>query len=153
METFRQSPNISRQTITPKGIVLHHTVGSYNGSVEWCLNPASKVSYHCIVNTDGTRTVLALDNQRAWHAGVSSFKGQSNCNDFMLGVAVSGNTNQRVLTQQEINSVAQWCVSKMKQHNIPLDMITTHATISPGRKNDVDSRAFKAIIDKIKELL
>jgi N-acetyl-anhydromuramyl-L-alanine amidase AmpD len=41
----------------------------------------------------------------------------------------------------------------MKQHNIPLDMITTHATISPGRKNDVDSRAFKAITDKIKELL
>jgi N-acetylmuramoyl-L-alanine amidase len=150
---FRQSPNISARAIVPKGIVLHHTAGSYAGSVNWCLNKGSQVSYHCIVDLNGDRTELAKDNQRAWHAGKSTFKGISDCNSFMLGIAVSGNTNSRTLTPQEIESVSQWCVEKMKLHNISIDWITTHRAVSPNRKNDVDARAELAIIMRIKELI
>lgn len=153
METFKQSPNVSKYPIKPTGIVLHHTAGSFVGSVDWCLNPASKVSYHCIVDLNGNRTVLAKDNQRAWHAGVSSFNGKKDCNTFMLGIAVSGDTNNRRLTNFEIDSVAEWCVSKMKLHGIPLSNVTTHRFISPGRKNDVSLEAEKQIKDKILLLL
>jgi N-acetyl-anhydromuramyl-L-alanine amidase AmpD len=151
-EVFRNSPNSSR-TMKPEGIVLHHTAGGYSGSVSWCLNAQAKVSYHCIVNTTGERTVLVADNVRAWHAGVSSFKGKANCNNFLLGVAVSGNTNERELTDQETESVAEWCVRKMKSYGFGLDAITTHRHVSPTRKNDVDSRAEKRIKDKIVDLL
>ena len=151
-ETFRNSPNSSR-TMKPEGIVLHHTAGGYSGSVSWCLNPKAKVSYHCIVNTNGERTVLVPDNVRAWHAGISSFNGKSNCNNFLLGIAVSGNTNERELTDQETESVAEWCVRKMKAYKFGIDSITTHRHVSPSRKNDVDSRAEKKIKDKILELL
>jgi N-acetyl-anhydromuramyl-L-alanine amidase AmpD len=151
-EVFRNSPNSSR-TMKPEGIVLHHTAGGYSGSVAWCLNKESKVSYHCIVNTTGERTVLVADNVRAWHAGVSSFKGKANCNNFLLGIAVSGNTNERELTEQETESVAEWCVRKMKSYGFGLDDITTHRHVSPNRKNDVDHRAEKRIKDKILELL
>ena len=151
-EVFRNSPNSSR-TMKPEGIVLHHTAGGYSGSVAWCLNAQSKVSYHCIVNTTGERTVLVPDNVRAWHAGVSSFKGKRNCNKFMLGIAVSGNTNERELTEQETESVAEWCVRKMKSYGFGLDAITTHRHVSPNRKNDVDQRAEKRIKDKIIELI
>jgi N-acetyl-anhydromuramyl-L-alanine amidase AmpD len=137
----------------PEGIVLHHTAGGYSGSVSWCLNAKAKVSYHCIVNTTGERTVLVPDNVRAWHAGVSSFKGKANCNNFLLGIAVSGNTNERELTDQETESVAEWCIRKMKSYNFGLDSITTHRAISPTRKNDVDQRAEKRIKDKIIDLL
>lgn len=149
MEVFKQTPNISKFKIKPIGIVLHHTAGSYIGSVSWCLDPKSKVSYHCIVDLNGDRTVLAKDNQRAWHAGKSSFKGKSDCNSFMLGISVSGDTNTRRLTDFEIHSVAEWCVSKMKSLNINFDNITTHRDISPGRKSDVSIQAEKAIKDKI----
>jgi len=128
---------------------LHHSAGSYLGSVSWCLDPKSKVSYHCIVDLNGDRTVLAKDNQRAWHAGKSSFKGKSDCNSFMLGISVSGDTNTRRLTDFEIDSVAEWCVSKMRSLNINFDNITTHREISPGRKSDVSIQAEKAIKDKI----
>ena len=151
-EVFRNSPNSSR-TMRPEGIVLHHTAGGYSGSVSWCLNAKAKVSYHCIVNTTGERTVLVPDNVRAWHAGVSSFKGKANCNNFLLGIAVSGNTNERELTDQETESVAEWCIRKMKSYNFGLDSITTHRAISPTRKNDVDQRAEKRIKDKIIDLL
>lgn len=152
--TFKQSPNVNKnRVITPIGIILHHTAGSYSGSVSWCLNPQSQVSYHCIVNVDGNRTILAKDNQRAWHAGSSVFKGRNDCNSFMLGIAVSWNTNNRILNDDEVKSVAEWCVEKMKLHNIPLENITTHRAVSPNRKNDVDIRAEKAIIEEIKRIL
>jgi len=144
-ETFKQSPNISQRAIVPEGIVLHHTAGSYAGSVNWCLNPNSQVSYHCIVDLNGDRTYLAKDNQRAWHAGKSVFRGRSDCNSFMLGIAVSLDTNTRELTQKEIESVACWCIDKMKLYGFGIEMITTHREISPGRKNDVDLRAEFAI--------
>ncbi len=149
MEVFKQTPNISKNTIKPIGIVLHHSACSYIGSVSWCLDPKSKVSYHCIVDLNGDRTVLAKDNQRAWHAGKSSFKGKSDCNSFMLGISVSGDTNTRRLTDFEIDSVAEWCVGKMRSLNINFDNITTHREISPGRKSDVSIQAEKAIKDKI----
>ena len=152
MEVFKQTPNISKNTIKPIGIVLHHSAGSYIGSVSWCLDPKSKVSYHCIVDLNGDRTVLAKDNQRAWHSGKSSFKGKSDCNSFMLGISVSGDTNTRRLTDFEIDSVAEWCVGKMRSLNINFDNITTHREISPGRKSDVSIQAEKAIKDKIMDL-
>jgi AmpD protein len=147
-EIFRQSPNTSGKLV-PKGIILHHSGGSYNGSISWILNSSSKVSYHCLVNTNGERTILAKDDQRAWHSGVSKFKGKSSCNTFMLGISVTGDTNLRELTFNEIDSVAQWCISKMKHYKFDLDMITTHREVSPGRKNDVDVRAEMAIKNRI----
>lgn len=151
-EIVNHSPNTSG-ILKPEGIVLHHSAGSYTGTVAWILNPSSKVSYHCVVNTDGSRTVLVRDNKRAWHAGVSSFKGKQHCNQFMLGIAVTGDTNKRVLTLEEIESVAQWCVEKMKLYNFNIDSITTHREIAPKRKNDVDKRAEENIKNKIKELI
>ena len=152
--TIKQSPNVNKgTTIKPTGIILHHTGGSYVGAVSWCLNPTSQVSYHCIVDTNGDRTILAQDNQRAWHAGKSSFKGKNDCNSFMLGIAVSGDTNSRKMTNQEIDSVARWCIDKMNLHKFGIEMITTHAIISPGRKNDVSQTAEKQIKQRIQEIL
>lgn len=150
---IKQTPNVSSRKIKPEGIILHHTAGSYEGSVSWCLNPDSNVSYHAIVNTNGDKTILAEDTQRAWHAGKSTFNGKNDCNSFMLGIAVSGDTNKRELTNEEIESVACWCTNKMSIWNFGIEQITTHREVSPGRKNDVDVRAEKAIKNRIKELL
>ena len=150
---FIQTPNISARAIKPKGITLHHTAGSVNGSISWCLNPISRVSYHTIIHNNGDRVILAKDTQRAWHAGVSSFKGRSNCNDFMLGIAFGGDTTKRTLTKEEIDSSAKWCIEKMNLWGFNIDDITTHKEVSNGRKIDVDNRAFKAVINRIEELL
>lgn len=151
--TIRQTPNVSKNKMTPKGIILHHSGGTFNGSVAWVLNPVSKVSYHCIVNENGDRTILASDDKICWHAGRSSFKNVSSCNNYMLGIAVSGDTTKRLLTNEEVESVAQWCIKKMKAYGFGLDFVTTHREVSPGRKNDVDIRAENQIKDRIKQLV
>jgi N-acetyl-anhydromuramyl-L-alanine amidase AmpD len=155
-EQILATPNVSRGVaITPKGIVLHHTGGNSKGSVDWVMNPTTKVSYHVIVHPNGDRAIMANDNQRTWHAGESMFAGRKDCNSFMLGIAVGGDTTKRELSFEEIDSVAQWCVAKMRRYGFGTDMIATHAQVAKpfGRRIDVDSRAKKAIIDRVNVLL
>ena len=68
-EVYKPSPNVSSSRIVPEGVVLHHSSGSYNGSVSWILQDKSNVSYHCIIDKDGSRTSFADDDRRCWHAG------------------------------------------------------------------------------------
>lgn len=148
-----KTPNISKKKIVPKGIVLHHSAGTYIGTISWCMNPASKVSYHAVVSTSGQVTELADDTNKTWHAGKSKFMGIDNCNDFLLGIAVTGNTNERELTKEEINATAEWCVKKMKKWNFGIEWVTTHRAIAPERKTDVSKKAEMQIKERIKELL
>lgn len=154
-EVFKATPNVSYSTIQPEGVILHHSYGSYNGSVSWILQEASRVSYHCIIDEDGSRTVFANDNQRAWHAGHSTFNGRKGCNSFMLGLAFSGDTNARELTKEEIESAVEFLLPRFDRWNWPKDLstITTHRAVSPNRKNDVDIRAEAAIMKALKNAL
>ena len=148
-----KTPNISKSKIKPRGIVLHHTAGSFRGSLAWCLDPKSKVSYHSLVDLEGRRCDIAEDTDRVWANGKSTFRGLNDCNSFMLSIAVSEDTNKRILNKEEIETVAMWCLGKMRKWKFDINWITTHREISPGRKNDVDDRAEKAIKDRIKELM
>lgn len=154
-EVFKASPNISSSRIVPEGVVLHHSSGSFNGSVSWICQSKSNVSYHCIINKDGSRVSFADDDRRCWHAGKSRFKGRGGCNGFLLGLAFSGNTNTRELTEDEIASAVEWLLPRFKKWGWPKDLstVTTHKEISPGRKDDVDNRAEQAIIKALKQAL
>lgn len=154
-ELYKASPNVSFSTIRPEGVVLHHSYGSYKGGVSWILNDSSNVSYHVLINTDGERTVFAKDTQRAWHAGKSSFNGRDGCNGFMMGLAFTGDTTSRELTQAEIDSAVEFLLPRFERWGWPKDLstITTHREVSPGRKVDVDIRAEKAIIDALRSAL
>ena len=154
-EVYKASPNVSSSRIVPEGVVLHHSSGSYNGSVSWILQDKSNVSYHCIIDKDGSRTSFAEDDRRCWHAGKSRFKGRGGCNGFLLGLAFSGNTKTRELTQDEIDSAVEWLLPRFDKWDWPTDLstVTTHKEISPGRKDDVDSRAEQAILKALKAAL
>lgn len=132
------TPNVSNgRTIRPQAIVLHHTGGNYAGSVAWCMNPASRVSYHAIVAKDGRRTVLADPDERTWHAGKSRFLGRRDLNSWSIGAAFEGDTNERVLGEAEMLSMAEYLVPIMQHFGLTLEDVTDHRTVSPGRKDDL----------------
>ena len=140
-EKILNSPNVSAgRRITPQAIVLHHTSGSYAGSVSWCMDPISRVSYHAIVAKDGRRTVLADPDERTWHAGVSSWRGKRDLNSWSVGAAFEGDTNTRQLAEAEMASMAEYLVPLMKQYGLTLDDVTDHRTVSPGRKDDLNAK-------------
>ena len=136
-QTTRHTPNISPgRTIHPTHIILHHTGGAYAGSVAWCLNPASKVSYHCIIARSGKRTILAPPTARTWHAGVSQWQGRKNCNDFSIGLAWEGDTATTPLSEDAILSAVEYLLPLLDKFHIPLSHLLRHADIAPRRKTD-----------------
>ena len=150
-QTNKHSPNISKgRVIKPTHIVLHHTSGAYAGSVAWCLNPASKVSYHCIIARNGRRTTLALPTQRTWHAGVSSWQGRMDANSFSIGLAWEGDTYQTPLSEDAILSAVEYLLLILEDHKIPLSHILRHADVAPGRKNDCSPAAHTALLAALK---
>lgn len=137
-ERHLNSPNVTRgKRIVPKAIVLHHTAGSYAGSVAWCADPASRVSYHAIIAKDGKRTVLADPDERAWHAGKSSWRGRRDLNSWSIGAAFEGDTNERTLGEDEMASMADYLLPIMRQYGLTLADVTDHRTVAPGRKDDL----------------
>ena len=103
----------------------------------WCLNPASKVSYHCIVAKDGRRSTLADPDERTWHAGVSTWRGRRDLNSWSIGAAFEGDTNNRALEAAEMASMAEYLVPIMRKYGLTLADVTDHRTVSPGRKDDL----------------
>ena len=73
----------------------------------------------------------------------------------MLGLAFSDNTKTRELTDDEIASAVEWLLPRFKKWGWSTDLstVTTHKEISPGRKDDVDSRAEQAILKALKAAL
>jgi len=153
-QTNKKTPNISAgRVIQPTHIILHHTSGAYAGSVAWCLNPQSKVSYHCIIARNGKRTTLALPTQRTWHAGVSSWQGRKDANSWSLGLAWEGDTYTTTLSEDALLSAVEYLLPILREHHIPLANILRHADIAPGRKDDCSPAAHAALLAALNRVL
>lgn len=153
-QTNKKTPNISAgRVIKPTHIIVHHTSGAYAGSVSWCSDPVSKVSYHCIIARNGKRTVLALPTQRTWHAGVSQWQGRKDVNSFSVGMAWEGDTYQTPLSEDALLSAVEYLLPILRENNIPLANILRHADVSPGRKDDCSPAAHAALIAALNKVL
>jgi len=151
-EEVKISPNKSGN-ISPKFIMLHHSAGSFLGSMSWILNDRSDVSYHYLINPDdGSRIQHVWDNQKAWHAGKSNYGGYSGLNSHSIGISFSGNTHKREVEDHEIDSCARKCIYLMDKFNIPKSNIITHAMASPGRKDDCSEEVYDRVLSRIKDL-
>ncbi len=139
----------------PKAIIVHHSAGSWAGTIDWVTRKANKanVSYHVYVNTDGRRVQFVDPSRKAWHAGKSVFLGRRYVNNFSLGISVTNVTQKREHTKEEIESVAEKCVEWMKRYKIPIEAVASHREIAPGRKNDTGVVFFEKVIKEIKKRL
>lgn len=122
-------------------IVLHATADSdTRASVAWCRDKKSGVSYHEIIDRDGTVYALVSIERRAWHAGVSEFQGRADVNDFSIGISFANrNDGREPYTEVQYQVGAALCASHMLKHPaITTDRITTHRAIAlpVGRKTD-----------------
>ena len=61
------------------------------------------VSSHFFIRRNGFIVQFVNTNDRAWHAGHSSFKGKDNCNDFSIGIELEGVDNDFLVKVNTIN--------------------------------------------------
>lgn len=94
---------------------------------------AAKVSAHFLIRRDGELIQFVPCAKRAWHAGESSWKGRSRCNDFSIGVELEG-TGEVPFTAAQYRRLA--ALTRALKARYPIRDLVGHSDIAPGRKTD-----------------
>lgn len=119
-------------------VIVHHTASSNKTTFQGIVNFFKKkdyISIHYVVGRNGEITQLVDENDRAWHAGKSEWKGTKDLNNHSIGIEILSDGKTFTDKQRE---ATQWlCQNIIKRNNIPIDNVLTHANIAPGRKWDV----------------
>ena len=92
-----------------------------------------RVSAHFLIRRDGEIVQFVPSTQRAWHAGVSQWRGRERCNDFSVGIEVEG-TDEIPFEDAQYAGLAALIAAIRARH--PIADIVGHADIAPGRKTD-----------------
>lgn len=92
-----------------------------------------RVSAHYLIRREGAVIEFVEPALRAWHAGVSSWRGRERCNDFSIGVELEGcdtlpfePVQYEVLARLLVGFCARW----------PIRDVVGHSHVAPGRKTD-----------------
>jgi len=149
-EFERLSPNRSEAANELRGVVLHHSQSGFEATIARMADPASQVSYHCLIDADGTRCTLVPDGQVAWHAGVSEFRGRAHCNAFMLGLAFAGDTYAAPLSEAQLASALDWLAPRWERRGWDLDCLTDHRQVAPGRKRDLNPAEWSRVVAAVR---
>ena len=95
-----------------------------------------KVSSHLLIKRDGSITQFVPFNKKAWHAGISTFRGREDCNEFSIGIELEGTDESKYEKQQyeSLISVTKELMSFFP--DIKKETIVGHSDIAPDRKTD-----------------
>lgn len=92
-----------------------------------------QVSSHFLVDRAGKLVQFVSCLDRAWHAGLSSWRGKDRCNDFSIGVELEGVDDQPYADAQ-YETLAY--LTRALRSRYPISDLAGHSDISPGRKSD-----------------
>ena len=92
-----------------------------------------RVSSHFFITRKGQIKQFVSCRDRAWHAGVSSFMGHDNCNDFSIGIELEG-TDDVPFEDAQYVSLVKLLSAIAKRY--PIRFVAAHSDVAPGRKTD-----------------
>ena len=111
-----------------------------------------KVSAHAFVARDGSLTQYVSFNRRAWHAGRSTYRGRSACNDFSVGIELEGTDELPYMPAQYQKLAALVRALRRAYPSLRAADIVGHSDIAPGRKTDpgtaFDWAALRKLVDR-----
>jgi N-acetyl-anhydromuramoyl-L-alanine amidase len=92
-----------------------------------------KLSTHFLIRREGSIAQFVPCAYRAWHAGVSSWRGHDQCNDYSIGVELEG-TDEVPYTELQYAALA--ALTRALKRRYPIRDVVGHCDIAPGRKSD-----------------
>lgn len=92
-----------------------------------------RVSAHFFIRRDGETIQFVPCSKRAWHAGVSSWRGRERCNDFSVGIELEG-SDETPFTDAQYAALDDLLAALRVAY--PIEDVVGHADIAPGRKTD-----------------
>jgi N-acetyl-anhydromuramoyl-L-alanine amidase len=97
---------------------------------------AARVSAHVLVRRDGTLVQFVPFAARAWHAGVSEYRGRAACNDFSVGIELEGVDDVAYEDAQYVALTALLVALLRCYPALDRDRVVGHSDIAAGRKTD-----------------
>ncbi|MDD2699846.1 MAG: 1,6-anhydro-N-acetylmuramyl-L-alanine amidase AmpD [Sideroxydans sp.] len=92
-----------------------------------------RVSAHFLIGRDGSITQFVACGKRAWHAGVSVWRGRERCNDYSIGIELEGCDS---LPFEQAQYAALTKLTRRLLRRYPILDIVGHVDVAPGRKTD-----------------
>jgi N-acetyl-anhydromuramoyl-L-alanine amidase len=111
----------------------------FTNTLDWDVHPYFEtlrnltVSAHFFITRTGALWQFVSVDDRAWHAGESSYRGKSNCNDDSIGIELEGLEGDAFETAQ-YDTLSALCAALLE--HVPIAHIAGHEHIAPGRKRD-----------------
>lgn len=114
----------------------------FTNQLDWNAHPYFKsiegmeVSSHFYIRRQGELQQFVSCDQRAWHAGASSYRGRSNCNDNSIGIELEG-VDDGPFDERQYETLTSLCAALLQHY--PITRVAGHEHIAPGRKTDPGS--------------
>jgi AmpD protein len=112
-----------------------------------------RVSSHAVIDRAGAVTQYVAFDRRAWHAGVSQWRGRISCNDFSIGIELEG-TDRTPYTDAQYDALRIATMALLDRYpRLSLGTIVGHSEIAPTRKTDPGpvfdwSRLFSSLVSR-----
>ena len=134
------SPNFDARSAPPDMIVLHYTgMASGEAALARLRDPEAKVSAHYLIEEDGRVFALVAEARRAWHAGVSFWKGEDDVNAASIGIELVNPGHEggyRAFPAQQIGALLELLGEIRERWDVPDGRILGHSDVAPDRKMD-----------------
>lgn len=137
-----RSPNFN---VRPEGVsidmlVLHYTgMQSAEAALSRMCNPEAEVSAHYMIDEAGTVFSLVDEENRAWHAGVSMWRGEANVNNRSIGIELVNPGHEfgyRPFPEAQMAALIELANGILWRWPIPPRNVVGHADVAPRRKQD-----------------
>jgi N-acetylmuramoyl-L-alanine amidase len=136
----KPSPNHDERPTPVDVLILHYTgMKTAREAIDRLRDPAAKVSSHYVVDEDGAIFRLVPEDRRAWHAGVSYWRGHTALNGRSIGIEIVNPGHEwgyREFPVLQMAAVCDLCLSILSRHRIPARNVIAHSDVAPDRKED-----------------
>jgi N-acetylmuramoyl-L-alanine amidase len=134
------SPNLDARTKVPDMLVLHYTgMESGEAALARLRDPEARVSSHYLIEEDGRIFRLVPEERRAWHAGLSFWKGEEGVNHASIGIEIVNPGHEfgyRPFPPAQIDAVIALVADIRTRWSIDDNRILGHSDVAPARKID-----------------
>lgn len=138
------SPNQDDRTARVDMLILHYTgMQTAGAAIDRLRDPRAQVSSHYVVDEDGSVFRLVPEDRRAWHAGVSHWRGHAALNARSVGIEIVNPGHEfgyRDFPVLQLAAVCDLCLLILARHPIPARNVVGHSDVAPDRKEDPGER-------------
>jgi N-acetylmuramoyl-L-alanine amidase len=134
------SPNFDERKLPITMIVLHYTgMQDAASAIERLTDAEAKVSAHYLIAEDGQILQMVAEENRAWHAGRSYWRGVTDVNSASIGIELVNPGHEfgyRPFPDAQIDALLPLLQILTARYRVTRGNVVGHSDIAPARKND-----------------